>query len=141
MSGQNGDTRNREANGTRGASSVLDLAGLPGLSEGDANARLAREGPNELPAQKKRSLLAIGFGVVREPMFLMLVAAGIIYLLMASSFSASPTGRRQPSQKRRLGKSQPALSFGAVEAHRYDSTSISRRLVYFLTSTSYLRAC
>jgi len=88
MSGQNGDTRNREANGTRGASSVLDLAGLPGLSEGDANARLAREGPNELPAQKKRSLLAIGFGVVREPMFLMLVAAGIIYLLMGEPADA-----------------------------------------------------
>ena len=88
MSGQNEGTRNSEAKRTRGPSSVLDLAGLPGLSEDEAKARLAQEGPNELPAQKKRSLLAIGFGVVREPMFLMLVAAGIIYLLMGEPADA-----------------------------------------------------
>jgi hypothetical protein len=54
MSKQNGDKSDKQAKGTRGTSSVLDLAGLPGLSENDANARLAREGPNELPSQKKR---------------------------------------------------------------------------------------
>jgi len=88
MSEQNADTSNKQATGTRGPSSVLDLAGLPGLGEDDAKARLVREGPNELPAQKKRSLLAIAFSVVREPMFLMLVAAGIIYLLMGEPADA-----------------------------------------------------
>ncbi len=61
---------------------VLDLGGLAGLGEAEAHARLAREGPNELPAQRQRSLLAIGLEVAREPMFLMLVAAGTLYLLM-----------------------------------------------------------
>src|SRR5664279_4001017 len=88
MSEPNGNTGDKQAKGTRGAGSVLDLAGLSGLSEEGAKARLVREGPNELPAQKKRSLLAIGFGVVREPMFLMLVAAGIIYLLMGEPADA-----------------------------------------------------
>lgn len=62
--------------------SVLDLQGLAGLSEEEARERLLQQGGNELPAQKKRSLLAIGFEVVREPMFLMLVAAGCLYLFM-----------------------------------------------------------
>src|SRR5664279_2611134 len=88
MSEPNGNTGDKQAKGTRGAGSVLDLAGLSGLSEEGAKARLVREGPNELPAQKKRNLLAIGFGVVREPMFLMLVAAGIIYLLMGEPADA-----------------------------------------------------
>ena len=88
MSERDGDTINKQPKGTRGAGSILDLSGLPGLSGDEAKARLAREGPNELPAQKKRSLLAIGFGVVREPMFLMLVAAGIIYLLMGEPADA-----------------------------------------------------
>ena len=49
---------------------------------------MQQEGPNELPAQKKRSLLTIGFEVVREPMFLMLVAAGSLYLLMGEPADA-----------------------------------------------------
>jgi Ca2+-transporting ATPase len=68
--------------GPRISSAVLDLGGLAGLSEADAQARLQHEGPNELPAQKTRSLWTIGLEVAREPMFLMLVAAGGLYLLM-----------------------------------------------------------
>jgi len=77
-----GKTINKQAQGIQSAGSVLDLGGLSGLAETDARSRLAQEGPNELPTQKRRGLLAVAFGVVREPMFLMLVAAGIIYLLM-----------------------------------------------------------
>jgi Ca2+-transporting ATPase len=68
--------------GARAAGTVLDLGGLVGLSEADALARLQQEGPNELPVQKKRSLWTIGLEVAREPMFLMLVAAGSLYLFM-----------------------------------------------------------
>ena len=64
------------------ANSFLDLSGLPGLSDADAYARLLREGPNELPARQKRSLWTIGIEVAREPMFLMLVAAGSVYFFM-----------------------------------------------------------
>ncbi len=62
--------------------SVLDFEGLAGLSEGEVLARLRQEGPNELPAQQQRNLFALVFEVMREPMFLMLVAAGVLYLLM-----------------------------------------------------------
>ncbi len=61
---------------------MLDLGGLPGLGAAEARARLLQEGLNELPAQQKRSLLTIGLEVAREPMFLMLVAAGSLYLVM-----------------------------------------------------------
>ncbi len=69
--------------------SSLDLAGLPGLSEAEASARLEQEGGNELPEQKKRTLLAIAIEVAREPMFLMLVAAGSLYLFMGEPADAA----------------------------------------------------
>jgi Ca2+-transporting ATPase len=67
---------------------VLELGRLVGLAEPDAKTRLQQEGPNELPAQKQRSLLAIAFEVAREPMFLMLVAAGSLYLVMGEPADA-----------------------------------------------------
>ena len=70
-----------ESNRPKGTS-VLDLTGLAGLTEAEARARLEQECANELPTQKQRSLLAIAFEIVREPMFLMLVAAGTLYLFM-----------------------------------------------------------
>ena len=48
----------------------------------------SRTGPNELPAQQKRNLLTIVLEVVREPMFLMLVAAGVVYLLLGEPADA-----------------------------------------------------
>ena len=88
MGDQKTDTGDNRNKATSGPGSVLDLEGLPGLSDDDAKARLASEGPNELPVKKKRNLLAIGFEVVREPMFLMLVAAGILYLFMGEPADA-----------------------------------------------------
>ncbi|MDH4233118.1 MAG: cation-translocating P-type ATPase [Nitrospirota bacterium] len=60
----------------------FDTNSLPGLSEAEAAERLRKEGFNELPSAKKRGILAIAFDVVREPMFLLLVACGIIYLIL-----------------------------------------------------------
>ena len=79
---------NANPKGTRAAASALDLGGLVGLSDADAVERLQQEGPNELPAQKKRSLWYIALEVAREPMFLMLVAAGVLYLLMGEPADA-----------------------------------------------------
>lgn len=62
--------------------------GLAGLSEAEALRRLASEGPNELPTEKPRGILSIALGVAREPMFLMLVAAGSLYLLMGEPADA-----------------------------------------------------
>ncbi|MGE5337849.1 MAG: cation-translocating P-type ATPase [Gemmatimonadota bacterium] len=63
-------------------SAEFSLAELGGLSETEAAQRLARDGPNELPSQRPRGLFAVAREVVREPMFLMLVAAGSLYFAM-----------------------------------------------------------
>ena len=50
--------------------------------------RLAREGPNELPAESRRSPLRILIEVVREPMFALLIGAGAIYLALGDLYEA-----------------------------------------------------
>lgn len=62
--------------------SEIDPRTITGLSEKEAAQRLKEDGYNELPSSKPRSILAITLGVVREPMFLLLVACGGIYLLL-----------------------------------------------------------
>lgn len=61
---------------------------LPGLTQVEANARLKADGFNELPSTKVRGILSIVFDVVREPMFLLLVAAGLIYLVLGDLHEA-----------------------------------------------------
>jgi P-type Ca2+ transporter type 2C len=53
-----------------------------GLSEEDAIRRLAEAGYNEITSAKPRSLLTLAWDVLHEPMLLLLVGAGIIYLLL-----------------------------------------------------------
>jgi Ca2+-transporting ATPase len=53
-----------------------------GLSSEEARRRLTAEGPNTLPDAGRRGTLAIALEVVREPMFLLLVAGALIYLLL-----------------------------------------------------------
>jgi Ca2+-transporting ATPase len=53
-----------------------------GLSAAEAARRLAAEGPNALPAAGRRGVFTIALEVVREPMFLLLVAGAAIYLLL-----------------------------------------------------------
>lgn len=53
---------------------------ISGLSENQAAQRLNEEGYNELPSTRSKSVLTIAVGVMREPMFLLLVVCGIIYL-------------------------------------------------------------
>jgi P-type Ca2+ transporter type 2C len=55
---------------------------LTGLTARQAAERLGADGPNELPSAKKRGILSIALGVVREPMFLLLLACGLIYLAL-----------------------------------------------------------
>jgi Ca2+-transporting ATPase len=54
----------------------------PGLDDADAERRLRQDGPNELPASAPRSVLRLLRDVVLEPMFLLLVACGVIYMLL-----------------------------------------------------------
>lgn len=62
--------------------SHFDPHGINGLSSQEARLRLLENGPNELPGEKKRSLWAIAATVACEPMFLMLIAGGLIYLIL-----------------------------------------------------------
>ena len=60
----------------------VDVHTLSGLSQQEAEARLQQEGYNELPSEKPRSVVSILLSVVREPMFLLLLAGGSIYLII-----------------------------------------------------------
>ena len=51
-----------------------------GLSAAQAAQRLREDGPNALPGGRRRSLLTIAGETLREPMFLLLLAAGGLYL-------------------------------------------------------------
>ncbi|MEI6644776.1 MAG: cation-translocating P-type ATPase [bacterium] len=54
---------------------------LTGLSQREVAAQRERDGFNELPTQGRRRALDIFLGVLREPMFLLLIAGGVLYLL------------------------------------------------------------
>ena len=58
------------------------LSNLPGLGEEEVRLRLREEGYNELPAQKKQTVLDIAFNVLKEPMLLLLIGSGLVYLLL-----------------------------------------------------------
>ncbi|MDD5634473.1 MAG: cation-translocating P-type ATPase [Candidatus Omnitrophica bacterium] len=55
---------------------------IKGLTEKEALERLARDGYNELPSQKKQNIFVIFFNVVKEPMLLLLIGCGLIYLFL-----------------------------------------------------------
>jgi Ca2+-transporting ATPase len=59
-----------------------------GLAEEESGRRLREEGPNELPASRPRNLLRLLRDVVFEPMFLLLVACGGIYMMLGDSQEA-----------------------------------------------------
>jgi Ca2+-transporting ATPase len=53
-----------------------------GISQKEAAEKLEKEGYNELPSSKPKSVFNIAIGVVKEPMFLLLVACGTLYLIL-----------------------------------------------------------
>ncbi len=62
---------------------------LQGLSREESARRLAADGPNLLPGAERKTLLAIAAGVIAEPMFLMLLVAGGIYMAMGDRAEAA----------------------------------------------------
>lgn len=60
---------------------AVSLEKLTGLSEEEVRECQKRDGFNELPTQGKRKALDIMIGVLKEPMFLLLIACGGLYLL------------------------------------------------------------
>jgi Ca2+-transporting ATPase len=67
----------------------VDLITATGLSEREAAARFEVDGPNEIPGARRDGFFTIVIDVVREPMFLLLVACGAIYLLLGDAREAS----------------------------------------------------
>jgi Ca2+-transporting ATPase len=61
---------------------------LQGLTDQEALEHLAEDGYNELPSAKKNTFLHILMEVVREPMFLMLIACGLLYLFLGDRAEA-----------------------------------------------------
>lgn len=59
-----------------------DAGPTNGLSESEAQARLAAEGPNELPREGRRTTARIVIEVLREPMLALLVAGGLVYFAL-----------------------------------------------------------
>jgi P-type Ca2+ transporter type 2C len=59
-----------------------EIKNITGLSQKEAQARLEVEGFNELPSSRRRSIWRIAYEIFSEPMFLLLVACGAIYLLL-----------------------------------------------------------
>jgi P-type Ca2+ transporter type 2C len=53
-----------------------------GLTGEQVNEKLLKEGYNELPSSKPKNFIAIALGVAVEPMFLLLVACGALYLIL-----------------------------------------------------------
>ncbi len=79
----------REDNAMNRQHAMPNVDPAAGLSASEAVVRLARDGFNELPTARPRNLLAIAAGVAREPMFLLLIACGAIYLLLGDKGEAA----------------------------------------------------
>jgi P-type Ca2+ transporter type 2C len=60
-----------------------------GLGDDEAAERLARDGFNELPSAQERSLWRIGLEVLREPMLLLLIGTGSVYVLLGDPKEAA----------------------------------------------------
>jgi Ca2+-transporting ATPase len=61
---------------------------LKGLTKQEVTRMLQEEGYNELPSNKPRGILAITLDVLREPMFILLLAGGGIYLSLGDTREA-----------------------------------------------------
>jgi len=60
----------------------FDIFTARGLCEAEAARLLKDVGYNELPSARPRTIFAIALEVVKEPMFLLLVAGGLVYLML-----------------------------------------------------------
>ncbi len=55
---------------------------IKGITQKEATEKLEKEGYNELPSSKPKNVFQIAFSVVKEPMFILLVACGSLYLML-----------------------------------------------------------
>ena len=61
---------------------------IQGLTEAEAITRFSQQGPNELPQDEKKSFGKSVFDIVREPMIILLISAGLINVFLAKAIDA-----------------------------------------------------
>ncbi len=61
---------------------VFNLEDIKGLTDAEVRSRVQSDGLNELPHSGKKSTFAILLEIVKEPMFLLLIACGVLYLVL-----------------------------------------------------------
>ncbi len=61
---------------------ILDIESVTGISNKEAAEKIRSEGYNELPESEKRGVFGIIAEVIHEPMFILLVASGLIYFVL-----------------------------------------------------------
>jgi Ca2+-transporting ATPase len=61
---------------------VFKAETFKGLTSEQVKQKIEKEGYNELPSSKPKSVFQLAFGVVKEPMFMLLVACGTLYLIL-----------------------------------------------------------
>src|SRR5450631_1603994 len=71
----------------RGRRSMIQIP-VVGLGSREAADRLKSDGFNELPTAERRGVLRIAFEVVRQPMFALLIAGGVVYLILGDLMEA-----------------------------------------------------
>lgn len=70
----------------------MDQAPVQGLSGAEAALRLKQFGANELPNPERRPLARIVWGIIRQPMFALLLAGTLVYLLLGEGLDAGLLG-------------------------------------------------
>ncbi|MGC9023062.1 MAG: cation-transporting P-type ATPase, partial [Dissulfurimicrobium sp.] len=60
----------------------FDIKTIKGLSEAEAKERIKKYGLNELPSSRPRNIFQTTLEVVREPLFVLLVICGGLYLML-----------------------------------------------------------
>ena len=55
---------------------------MKGLNTDEVNKRIDTFGYNELPSEKPKNIIGIAFEVFKEPMFLLLIACGVLYIIL-----------------------------------------------------------
>jgi Ca2+-transporting ATPase len=66
-----------------------DIRDLTGLGQAEVDDRRRRYGPNQLPDKRQRGILRIVLEVFTEPMFLLLVVCGALYLFLGEPQDAA----------------------------------------------------
>ena len=61
---------------------IQNASPFSGLTDSEVKSRIASDGYNELQGNKSKSFWTIIFGVIKEPMFLLLVACGTLYMFL-----------------------------------------------------------